>query len=446
MHISGKSDAPARLEALKPYLFDALLESVADAVTIIDPDGNVLFWNEAAERFYGIERAEITGRKIGQFFRKESVMLFQVMESGAAVKNIYHEPKPGMHVMISAVPVYDRDRRLLGAISVEQDLTNYVRMSEELYRKPEADERRADAWLPVGSLTDAGTDAIASHDLPLLLSGEAGVGKRSLARWMHKRKSADKPFAVVACGAIPEGLLETELFGYAGGPLGNAGERPGQLELAADGSVYIKDIHRMPVPIQEKLAEALMRRRFSRLGETAARPLRCRVFASAPDRAERFVADGTLSSKLFYLFHTYRVAPLRERKADLPRLCQLLLEEAARRLEKPVPRLDAEAMTALATCDWPGNLPQLRNAMEHVAIVANGAAATAADLPASIRMTTLSAMTQPAIPLTLQSEEMERTRIAEALARTKGNKAGAARLLGISRGALYYKMKQYGLQ
>ncbi|PYI51772.1 sigma 54-interacting transcriptional regulator [Paenibacillus flagellatus] len=426
--------------------FAALLESVGDAVTMVDPNGVVLHWNEAAERFYGIARGDIVGRRIGDFFRKESVMLYQVMESGAPVRDVYHEPKPGVHVILNAVPVTDETGALLGAVSIERDITNYVRMSEELYRKPDAESNGLDTVLPSSGDRDEQVRLMAAHDVPLLLSGEAGAGKRSIAMWIHRRSGANGPFVAVACGAVPGGLLETELFGYAGGPYGDAGsERPGKLEAAAGGSVYIKDIHLMPAPAQEKLAAALSERAFARSGGSETLPLTCRIFATVPDDAERFVEEGTLLAKLFYAFQLYRVPPLRERKADLPQLCHLLLSEAAKQMEKPVPTLHPEAMAALAMYDWPGNLPQLKNAMEHVMIVARGAEATAADLPASIRMTTLSGLTQPAIPLTLESEEMERTRIEEALRRTNGNKAGAARLLGISRGALYYKLRQYGL-
>lgn len=426
------------LQEIQAFL-ECLLQTTNDAVTIIDMEGTVLYWNEAAEMTYGISGNDIIGRKIGDFFQRESIMLFHVMESGRAVREVYHEPRPGMHVMITAQPVRNRDNTLIGAISIERDVTQYVKLSAEMYSR--VGERELS--LAVFSLKPEQWKHLATASRmasPILLLGEPGVGKKSLAEWLHRCERCEGHFVYINCSAVPDGLLEAELFGYHGDE-----ERPGKLDLAQDGSIYLKDIHALPKRLQEKLANAAHERRYCRQGGTAFIPLQCRIFASIPEAAMQEPHAG-LIEELYYTFQIQRLQPLRERKQDVPELCRQFLAAASQKAGIPAPTLASDALAALTAFEWPGNLPQLRNAMEYAVIAAQGTGKiTARELPEYARLTTLTELTQPELPLSAHSEEMERSLIFETLQRTKGNKAKAARQLGISRGALYYKMKQYGL-
>lgn len=425
--------------------FEVLLQSVNDAITIVDAEGHVLYWNDSAEQTYGIAREDIVGKRIGEFFRKESVMLYQVMESGNPVRDVYHEPRPGMHVMINANPVFNESNELIGAISIEHNISSYVKLSAELYSKSNGRNPYSIA-LPFGEDEIGESAAVSKLDYPVMLVGEPGVGKQSLAEWLHQAGQRSGSFVAISCNTIPQGLFDAELFGFHGDAFGEkTAERRGKLDLAADGSVYLKDLHKMPLSTQEKLAQALQERKYLRVGGTTSVALTCRIFASVPTPVENLIEEGLLLSELFYAFQCMRLPSLRERKQDLPELCRLFLAEAGERLSKPVPELSSEAMTALSSYDWPGNLPQLRNVMEHIMIASDGSSIRSEDLPANLRITTLTNLTESSMPLHAQSEEIERSRIADAMERTGGNKARAARLLGISRGALYYKIKQYGL-
>jgi PAS domain S-box-containing protein len=432
---------------------DVFLDSVNDAVTGVDREGTVLYWNKVAERMYGISKQDIVGKRIGDFFQKGSVMLFQVMESGCPVREVYHQPRPDKHVLINAVPIYDEHNYLIGAISIEQDISHTVKLNEELFSKPVYNREQMSSDFPLLKLNSSVEKIIdfavrtSGQLYPILLWGETGVGKETVARMIHHTSGFSGTFLAINCETIPSGLLESELFGFQGGALGDAGqERQGKLEQVSGGTIYLKSIHTLPLSTQEKLAEVLNKRQYNRVGGKEPIPLECLIVASCVPDIESLIAKGIMLQKLYYAFHSQLIPPLRERKEDLPELFHQMLAEIAQGLGKPIPSLTYEAMAALTQYLWPGNLIQLRNVMERLVTFSNGQDIMLDELPDPLQIPTLTNLTQESLPLSAFSEEMERTKIEEALKRTDGNKASAARLLGISRGSLYYKMKQYNLQ
>lgn len=430
--------------------FEGVLKATNDAVTIVDPEGTVMYWNEAAEHTYGIESAAIVGRKIGDYFQRESIMLLQVMDSGQEVRQVYHEPRPGLHVMINAIPVFNQGQELIGAISIERNVTQYVKLSAEMVSRP-IEEGVSNALLPLSKEKQSSLSALARMKCPLLLTGSAGVGKKSVAKWMHSFCAREGQFVYVSCSGIPAGLLEAELFGYEG-------EHPriGKLELARNGTLYLKDVHMLPASVQEKLAEALQEGKYYRSGEVETKQpiaLDAHVVASiSHENGERVLQQPAqpVLQELYYVFQTEHIPSLVERQQELPELSRYYIYEAAEKMGAAIPNLGADALAAITSYSWPGNMAQLANAMQYALVSYMGrdgdGFVSVQDLPDYARLTTLNELTQPELPLSVHSEEMERALISETLNRTKGNKAKAARQLGISRGALYYKMKQYGLE
>lgn len=421
-----------------------LLETIHDAVTIVDTDGIVQHWNRIAESTYGIAKEQIIGRRIGDFFQRESIMLFQVMESGLEVKQVYHEPRPGTHVIIDASPIRDASGTLVGAISIEHNVTQYVKMSAEMYSKQEVEELSSVSF-PFKPEELTAAKLCVQKEQPLLLSGEEGVGRRAIAKWIHGELELKGAFVTISCGTIPEGLLEAELFGYHGEEI-----RIGKLDQAKEGLLYLKDIHLMPPFIQHKLNDAIQERAYRRLGGGAEVPMQCAIVCAVPTApiTKSLMEEGTLLESLYYAMFEQQIPCLAERKQDLPELSRMFVEEAAVKLDIEPPALTRDAIAAILAFDWPGNVPQLKHAMEHACFVAHTnhrSSVTAMELPDYARLTTLAELTEAELPLSIHSEEMERSRIMEALKRTNGNKARAAKLLSISRGALYYKLKSYGL-
>ncbi|UOF91325.1 sigma 54-interacting transcriptional regulator [Fodinisporobacter ferrooxydans] len=435
---------------------NGILDFVNDAVTCVNREGVVIFWNRAAEHMYGIPKEQIIGKRIGEFFQKGSLMLYQVMETGCPVFQVYHTPQPDTHVLINATPIFNDSSELIGAISVEQNITSTVKLSEDLFQSPGKQnpkisipfivQRSAQMKQTVDYLTQT-----AKLNVPILFLGETGVGKQALAYFLHSLGSAGDPFLTLNCEALPPGLLDAELFGYQEDFLNvhrpdmQSGERQGKLDHAQNGILYIKNIHAMPLPTQVRLANAIRDRRFFRVGGMKPISFTCRILASSHPNLMNHIKDDTFSKELYYTFHLVSIPALKDRIEDIPELGIHFLEDLSVKLGKPIPRLSTNVIAALATYEWPGNLHEFKNVMERLMLQAKETDITLEHLPESLRLITLSEFFEESKQLTDLSEEMERKMIGEALKRTNGNKANAARLLGISRGSLYYKMKLYNM-
>lgn len=426
--------------------FDTLLDALPEAVTVVNADGIVLRWNHTASELYTIPKNHIIGQHIGRFFERGSLMLLTVIDSGLPVYGVYHQPTPEKHVYINAVPVTDDTGKTIGAISIEQDITDVIRLNDEQFHLQALNS--STDWHPVFDTKNrilkealSFIDKIQSLEpmSPLLLIGESGVGKSILARLLHTGNRTG-PFVSLNCRVTSDGLLDIELFGQGSGHFEFvSANKTGKLEITAQGTLYLQNIDQMATKTQIKLAKALQEGGFLK-NQGGFVPISCRVLASI-DSVEQ--TTKPLEQELQYTFHTLKIPPLRERREDLPALCHFYLSQASKQLSKPLPTLKSEVTAALANHDWPGNLPELKKVMEYLIILADDQPLALADLPAAIRPPTINELTDGSVPLGTLSQELERQRIARAMAQSRGNKAKAARLLGISRGALYYKLRQY---
>lgn len=426
--------------------YSVLLDTLPEAITMVNRDGTVLEWNQAAEKIYAIPRETIVGRPISEFFRRSSLMLIQVMESGLPVYGVYHQPRPDKHVFIHTVPITNEDGELIGAISIEQDMTDIVKLSEERYSQQTSQEGQD---LPIAFDT---SNRYLKKELVfietilqteplgcLLMTGESGVGKSMLAKYMHTRSLQTGSFVSLSCDAYPEGLLDIELFGH------QEHDYSAKLETASQGTLYLRNINQMAQKTQVKLAQAIRDNGFYKNRGQAWIPLTCRIVASVGSVDSEPTPDIGIDKDLYFAFHVIDIPPLRDRREDLPQLCRAYLSQSAKRLGKPVPHLSSEVMAAFATYPWPGNIVEFQRVIEHLIIVAGDEPLRLADLPKALRPQTVTDITNSTIPLSALSEEMERQKIQHALVQTDGNKSSAAKLLGISRGALYYKLRQYDL-
>jgi len=289
----------------------------------------------------------------------------------------------------------------------------------------------------------------AAADTPILLLGESGTGKELLARDLHATSPrAGGPFLAVNCSAIPETLLESQLFGHRRGAFTDAREdRRGLLLEARGGTVLLDEIGDMPASLQAKILRALQEKEVHPLGAPAPVPIDVRIVAATHRDLEALVAEGRFRHDLFYRLNviTIRVPPLRERMEDLVQLIAHFLEKHGRRLGRSGCTLSHEAMSALRHHSWPGNVRELENSIERALVLGRDDVLWPEDLPEAFRTHAPLRAGPAGAPLPPLSE-VERDHILRTLREVRGNKTAAARLLGLDRKTLYRKLDTYGLR
>jgi two-component system response regulator AtoC len=293
-------------------------------------------------------------------------------------------------------------------------------------------------------------DKVARHPSTVLITGESGTGKELIARHIHDASPrVEKPFVAVNCAAIPESLLESELFGHAKGAFtGATAERQGLFEEAHEGTLFLDELGDLPVPLQVKLLRAVQEGEVRRVGDNASRSIDVRVVAATARDLEADVAEGKFRADLYYRVNVVRIhlPALRERSEDVPELVRHFVDRFNRRLGLHVTGVTAGAMRALVEYPWPGNVRELENVVERAMVLTDGPQLDMQQLPT---LSTPSVRPEGASPLDLsvkrRTEELERALIKEALERTRGNRTRAAKLLDLSHRALLYKIRDYGL-
>jgi two-component system response regulator AtoC len=285
---------------------------------------------------------------------------------------------------------------------------------------------------------------VAATDTTVLLTGESGTGKEVVARFIHRasgRKTG--PFVALNCAALPEQLLESELFGYERGAFTSAQQsKPGQIELAAGGLLFLDEVSEMSLGAQAKFLRVLQEREFQRLGGTRMIKANIRVVAATNRDLRKAVDRGDFREDLFYRLQVFdiRIPPLRERPADILPLSETFLQEIGKSFGRPPTGLTKDARETLLGHEWPGNVRELRNALERAAILAEGGLIHTQHLALPNRSTPTAAQA------TSDLGTVEREMIARVLLETRWNKSQAAKRLGLSRTQLYVRMKKYGLE
>lgn len=287
---------------------------------------------------------------------------------------------------------------------------------------------------------------VASSGLPVLITGESGTGKELIAQELH-RISRGKSFVALNCAAIPENLLESELFGHEKGAFTGADrEHVGLFESADGGTLFLDEIGELPVGLQPKLLRALESGEFRRVGAARARAARVRIIAATNRELEDEVRQGRFREDLYWRLNVLHlpVPPLRERPADIPLLAEYLLRAAVAGRPTAPTRISPQAMALLTAYPWPGNVRELRNAVERAAALALAEEIRPEDLPDRIRESGhTAAIVSEAAKRQVPLREVERSYIQEVLRQTGGNKSRAAEILGLDRKTLYRKLEEY---
>ncbi|BEQ14622.1 sigma-54 interaction domain-containing protein [Desulfoferula mesophila] len=449
-------------------LLCALLESPHESIILVDKEGIVRYISHAAAKFYQVDDQDIVGSHIHKL--NPQSRLPEVIKTGRAEAGSVLRMK-GKERIIARIPLRDAEGNVVGAFAklvfwhmkrakelvrqtevLEERLTYYEKELQNLYSS------RYDLQLVVGEsppIQDARRVATqaAQSDLSLLITGETGTGKDLFAHSVHRMSSRhDKPFVKVNCGAIPQELFESELFGYEAGAFTGASQKgkPGKFELADGGTIFLDEIGEMPLAMQVKLLRVIQEQEVERLGATKPLKLDFRVIAATNRNLKVMLKGGTFRQDLYYrlnIFHLH-TPPLREIRRDIPRMAYQILS-SLRTGKRVLPaKISPEVMQLLMSYDWPGNVRELRNILERAAAVAGGEALQEEHLPPDFLENLSHAFRGSGAPPNLKRarELAEKEAIKQALEYTGGNRTQAAELLGIHRTGVHQKMKKYGLE
>jgi transcriptional regulator with PAS, ATPase and Fis domain len=284
---------------------------------------------------------------------------------------------------------------------------------------------------------------VAKSNATLLITGESGTGKELVARAIHTQSyRKDKPFIAVSCGALPESLLESELFGHEKGAFTGAhAQRRGKFEAAHGGTLFLDEIGEMSANIQAHLLRVLEEKELTRVGGNDLIKVDVRIISATNKDMKKAIANGSFREDLYYRLNvvTIELPPLRERKDDILLLADYFLKRFASENKKDITGFSPEATECLLKCSWPGNVRELENAIERAVILTQSPRIEAADLPEEKLV-----LTYPVSP-GRSLRDVEQKCIANVLNETNGNCTQAARILGISRVTLYNKIREYGL-
>ncbi|HRI17583.1 MAG TPA: sigma 54-interacting transcriptional regulator [Burkholderiaceae bacterium] len=481
------ADADGMLELAARSMFDSFARS-AMGMMVVDRAHRVVWISEGYKRFLpalGREEHDFVGRRVEEVVPNS--LMAQVVDSGQAILVDLLSNQAGTF-LVSRLPLRDAAGEVIGALglvlldhpesTMQPLLAKFSRLQRELdaARSQIAAQRRPK--YTIASFVGASEPALeakrkarraAQTDATVLLQGETGTGKELLAHGIHAASArAARPFIAVNIAAVPDALLEAEFFGVAPGAYTGADRkgRDGKFKLADGGTLFLDEIGDMPLALQSKLLRVLQEQEFEPLGSNAVQRVDVRIVAATSRDLQAMVGAGTFRADLFYRLNVLpiRLPALRERLADLEALVEALAEDIARRSGLAHKSLSADALDWLAAQPWPGNIRELRNAIEQAALMTDdlvltgahfGAAPTprgpgrAQDVPqgepgvacdAAVTTLALPSPDAPFKPLPQAVAELEARAIGEALALTRGNKLAASRLLGISRATLYEKL------
>lgn len=436
-----------------------ICEAVPEGYMTVDRMGIITYLNRIGALLLHVHSDAVTGKKLSEVLDNHAQLL-SVMETR---KQWYHREffvstgRGQMHMIFSALPLFDDGKQVAGAIIIFEKIKNVQKILAEmvgihpifrfediLYRS------RNMAELIHLAQTAARTEA------NVLIEGESGTGKELIAQAIHNYSHRSKgPFVVIDCSAIPRDLVESELFGYVDGAFTGArkGGRLGKFELSNGGTVFLDEIGEMPMEMQAKLLRVIQSRMISRVGGDETIPVDFRIIAATNRNLEEEVKNGSFRLDLYYRLNVIHLTlpPLRERLEDIPLLVNLFIEKAARRSDGRIPDISPEAMRMLQSYSWPGNVRELENVIERAALLAKERIEPT-HLPKRLMDSQQNDIIHPpqgrSMTMLMETNPLhfaEHQLILNTLQEANGNKSEAAKQLGISRSALYDKMRRYNI-
>jgi PAS domain S-box-containing protein len=435
-----------------------ILDSIADGVFTVDQQGRITSFNKAAERITGFSKDEAVGQYCHEIFRSnlcfEACALKHTAETAETIVNlevnILNRDNKEIPISISTAVVRDESGKVVGAVETFRDLSLIKELHKEIAKQYFFQDilGRSKSMLELFQILPD----ISQSDATVLIEGESGTGKELFAAAIHNLSSRkQEPLIKVNCAALPETLLESELFGYKKGAFTDARrDKPGRFRQAHGGTILLDEIGDMSKGTQVKLLRVLEQKEYEPLGSTKTEKVDVRIIAATNRDLMEMMHRREFREDLFFRLNVIRliIPPLRERREDIPLLLDHFIDRINLKQSKQIKKISPSAMKILLDYDFPGNVRELENIIEHAIILTKGIEIQPRNLPSYLKSKERESLARATISEEQDLAVLERVEhdlIASALERNGGNTAATARELGIHRSTLWRKMKRYGI-
>jgi PAS domain S-box-containing protein len=433
---------------------DVILDSITEGVFTVDLGWLITSFNKAAEDITGVPHQQAIGQKCRDVLKADlcetDCALRSTMETGKPIINkpvhIIDANGNKKAVSISTALLKNKRGKIIGGVETFRDMTIVEELRKEIegrYSCEDIISRNHQMHNLFSKLPN-----IAESNTTVLIEGESGTGKELLARAIHNLSfRKDKPFVPVNCGALPDTLLESELFGYKAGAFTDAkNDKPGRFTLAEGGTIFLDEIGDISPAVQVRLLRVLQDKTYEPVGAVSSVKANVRVITATNKKLDQLVQKNKFRDDLYYRINIMKLElpPLRDRKDDIPILVNHFISKFNNLRNKNITSVTNEVMDILLAHDYPGNIRELENIIEHSFVLCEGEIIEEKHLPSSVRPVSKSEDSK--VGETTSLKQMEVVLITEALRRNKGNKAAAAKELGINKSTLFRKLKIFNIK
>ncbi|MGV7234853.1 MAG: sigma-54 interaction domain-containing protein, partial [Nitrosomonadaceae bacterium] len=433
---------------------NVILESISEGVFTVDLDWRITSFNRAAEEISGIKRQEAIGRHCRDILRAE------VCETGCTLRQTMKTGEPAMNQAVQIIDAHGKKRaiaistallkdsggKVIGGVETFRDMSMVEELRKEIAGRYSCEDIISQSHKMQNLF--AIMPNIAESNTTVLIEGESGTGKELFARAIHNLSfRKDKPFVAVNCGALPDALLESELFGYKAGAFTDAKkDKPGRFALAEGGTIFLDEIGDISPSVQVKLLRVLQERTYEPVGAVSSVKADVRVITATNKKLDQLVKQEKFRDDLYYRVNVMKLdlPPLRDKKEDIPLLVEHFISRFNRLQNKNISCTTNEVTAALLAYDYPGNVRELENIIEHCFVLCDGEIIEARHLPMSVRPDLKASESASSQAATIK--QMEIVLITQALRRNKGNKTTAAKELGIDKSTLFRKISTFEIK
>jgi len=430
---------------------ELILDSLQEGVFTVDLNWRITSFNRAAEFITGIPRAQALGRPCFEVFRADvcetGCMLRRTIETQSPLSNmpvhIYRADKKRIPINVSTTLLQDAEGRVVGGVETFQDISAIKDLQKALRRQHSFEDivSKSPRMIQIFSLLPQ----VAESGSTVLIRGASGTGKELIARAIHHHSpQREGAFVAVNCGALPDTLIESELFGYKAGAFTDARkDKPGRFALAQNGTIFLDEIGDISPTVQVRLLRVLQQKVYEPLGSGKPVPTNARVIAATHRRLEDLVKAEKFRDDLYFRINVFKISlpPLSERREDVPLLVDHFIERFNHQKGRSVAGASREAMSALMLHGWPGNVRELENAIEHAFVLCRNDLIRIEDLPEHLHPDGNAS----GVSIGGSLQGVEKAAILHALQRHRGKKLAAARELGIDKNTLRRKMIRLGI-